>query len=45
MSINEVIIFLFTQSNMDYSKYRYEKLKKDKENKKKQKNVVIKEWN
>ncbi|CAM3422655.1 translation initiation factor IF-3 [Pseudostreptobacillus hongkongensis] len=28
---------------MDYGKYRYEKLKKDKENKKKQKNTVIKE--
>ena len=28
---------------MDYGKYRYEKVKKDKENKKKQKNTVIKE--
>lgn len=28
---------------MDYGKYRYEKLKKEKENKKKQKNTVIKE--
>lgn len=28
---------------MDYGKYRYERLKKDKENKKKQKNTVIKE--
>ena len=28
---------------MDYGKYKYEKTKKDKENKKKQKNVVIKE--
>lgn len=28
---------------MNYSKFRYEKAKKDKENKKKQKNVVIKE--
>lgn len=28
---------------MDYGKYRYERLKKDKENKKKQKNIVIKE--
>jgi translation initiation factor IF-3 len=28
---------------MDYGKYKYEKTKKDKENKKKQKNVVVKE--
>ncbi|CAM3140063.1 translation initiation factor IF-3 [Streptobacillus ratti] len=28
---------------MDYGKYRYEKIKKDKENKKRQKNTVIKE--
>ena len=28
---------------MDYGKYKYEKIKKDKENKKKQKNVVVKE--
>ena len=28
---------------MDYGKYKYEKTKKDKENKKKQKNVVIKQ--
>lgn len=28
---------------MDYGKYRYDRLKKDKENKKKQKNTVIKE--
>ncbi len=28
---------------MDYGKYKYEKTKKDKENKKKQKNIVVKE--
>lgn len=40
MSINDGVSIC---KLMDYSKYRYEKLKKDKENKKKQKNVVIKE--
>lgn len=28
---------------MDYGKFKYEKTKKDKENKKKQKNIVVKE--